>query len=235
MRSAKSTYIVAALVLALLALAGCDMGGGSGTTTKSNPQLLKEAIENGKKLKSYHVVLNANAGGVQVDMSGDVDVANRKYNIEATAMGFPTGAIRIGDDIYIKEMTGGYKKGTEKDGSSYDSFLKTWEDANTADIDKAADALKDGSPATETINGVETKHITADAEALGSLGSSGGTTGTSEITDGTIDFWISTGNTPQIQQMKMVGKSEGNDVTFTMKYSKHNETLTIEAPTEVNE
>jgi SHS2 domain-containing protein len=222
----RFTYLALASLLCLLALAACDAGGG-GVTTMSNADLLKSAINNAKALKTYHTEMDVTQGDVKLTMKGDFDREKKNYKVDANAMGFDIGVIKLGDEVYTKDpMTGNYKKGDASD-DSYDSFLTMWDNTKMEEIDKAAGALKDASPATETVNGVETRHITADAKDLASLSSA---TADSTIDEGTIDFWISTGAKPQIHRMVVDGKEGGKEIDINITWSKHDEPVTIEAP-----
>jgi hypothetical protein len=224
----RSTYLVMALLLCVPVLAACDAGGGGGVSTMSNTELLKAAIENAKTLKTYHTEMDVTQGDVKLTMKGDFDREKKNYKADANAMGFDIGVVKLGEDIYVKDpMTGNYKKGDASD-DSYSSFLTTWDKTKMEEIDKAAGALKDGTPPTETVNGVETRHITSNAKDLASLSS---TTADSTIEEGTIDFWISTGAKPQIQRMVVDGKSGGQEIDIAITWSKHDEPVTIEAPT----
>ncbi|PZR97997.1 MAG: hypothetical protein DLM69_09125, partial [Candidatus Chloroheliales bacterium] len=95
-----------------------------------------------------------------------------------------------------------------------------------ADVDKAASALKDANPANDTIDGANTKHITANAQDLSSLSSAG----SSGAMTGKIDVWISTDANPTIRQMRVNGTSGGQSLDFTIKWSKINENFNITAP-----
>jgi hypothetical protein len=99
-----------------------------------------------------------------------------------------------------------------------------WNSLQPDQIDKHKDDLKDGKPATEKINGVDTKHVTGNAKNLSLSGNSAAGT-----TDGTVDFWISTG-TPYVVRMKLDGTTDGQPVQGTYTWDKFNQKFDIQAP-----
>jgi hypothetical protein len=84
--------------------------------------------------------------------------------------------------------------------------------------------LHDGSPATEKINGVDTRHIKGNARDLSIANNSSDTT-----TAGTVDFWVSTG-TPYVLQMKIDGTTSGQPIQGTYNWDKFNQKFDIKAP-----
>ena len=118
--------------------------------------------------------------------------------------------IKVGNDYF--SSTDGGKTYTKSDASAvpdFSSFYGMWDTINPDDVDKAKDGLKDGTPATEQVDGTDTKHITGANKDLGSF--VGGST------DGSLDFWVTTDAKPTIRQLK-VTSSETNG---TFKWSNN--------------
>lgn len=218
------TYTIIA-VAALIALSACGDAGGSGNSGnaggKSNVDLLKEAIANMNALKSYHLDIDVNQGGAPVKMNGDFDIANDRASLGMN-FGVKTNyMIRIGNDSYTS-----LDDGKTYQNSQLKMSFKLWEGVKPEDIDKVKDALKDGAPPTEKLDGVETRHIIANGKDFPSLN-----TGiASSAIEGTVELWVSTDARPSMRQMKIDGKSNGDPVTGTLKWSKFDEKFSIEAP-----
>lgn len=219
--------VVLTLTLGAMALSAC--GGDSGGGGKSNADLLKEAAANMKAAKSYTLNADIDQAGQAVKLDGMLDIAgnNTKMNIEAS--GQKIALITIGSDVYLSTDGGTTYMNAGASGSSitegFAGFTKMWDTFQPDQVDKAKDALKDGSPATEKIDGVDCKHITADASQLSVLG--GATGGTA--TTGTLELWIST-DKAYIRQMKIDGKSGDQPIKGTLKWSKFDEKFDIKAP-----
>jgi hypothetical protein len=215
------------LTLGAMALSAC--GGDSGTTSggKSNADLLKEAAANMKAAKSYVLTADVDQAGQAVKMNGQIDVANNNTKMDMEASGQKISIISVGNDVFLSMDGGTTYTSAGAAGASmtagFASFTGMWSSFQDSEIDKAKDALKDGSPATEKINGVDCKHITASAKDLSGLG---GTTGT---TEGTIDLWIST-DKAYVRQMKLDATSDGQPIKGTFTWDKFNENFDIKAP-----
>jgi hypothetical protein len=92
-----------------------------------------------------------------------------------------------------------------------------------AKIDKG---LKGGSPATETIDGVECRHLVLDLAHFA---------GEMEIveqanTTGEMHVWINTESDPLLRRMRIEGKSGGQPVTALLEWSRFSDKVEIEAP-----
>ncbi len=217
---------LAAIVMVSVMLAAC--GGDSGSTSMSNGDLLKKAAINMKAAKSYNLDVNIDNAGMAVTMNGDIDLANKNSALKMSAAGTNVNMVTVGGENFTSADGGKtYVKGDSGAASATDSFTKMWDSFNAADVDKSASALKDGSPATEKIDGADTKHMTASIKDLSSLAPS---TGGGSSTDGNIDLWISTDANPTVRQMKLSGTNEGKALTATIKWSKINEPVTIKKP-----
>jgi len=214
------------LILGAMALSACggDSGGG---TTKSNADLMKEAAANMKAAKSYTLNADVTQADQAVKMNGQIDVANKNTKLDMDAMGQKVSVITVGDKVFLSMDGGTTFTDAGAAGSSvtegFGAFTNMWDSFQADQIDKAKDALKDGSPATEKINGVDTKHITVDAKDLPVLGAGG-------TESGTLDLWISTDATPYIRQMKIDGTSGGQPIKGTFMWDKFNENFDIKAP-----
>lgn len=225
-----SLAVIAVMSIALAACGG-DSGTGGNASSMSNGDLLKAAAANMKTAKSYHLDISGSAAGQNVSMIGDIDVAGNKSNLTIAAAGMNISAVSIVSDTYLSTDGGKtFTKDTSGSVSSgFSSFTGMWNSFKPADIDKSASALKDGTPANDTIDGAATKHITANAQDLSSLSS----TGSSGVMTGTIDMWISTDANPTVRQMKINGTTSGQSSDLTFKWSKINSPVTITVPANV--
>jgi LppX_LprAFG lipoprotein len=211
---------------AILAVSGGgdSGGGGGGTTSMSNADLLKAAAANMKAAKSYHLDISGTAAGQAISMNGDIDVAGNKSSLAMSAAGQNISVVTIISDTYLS-IDGGKTFTKSSDNSVTSGFTKMWDSFNPADIDKSASALKDASPPNDTIDGANTKHITANAQDISSLSSTAGSAMT-----GTVDIWVSTDANPTVRQMKLNGTSSGQSIDFTAKWSNFNSVPAITAP-----
>ena len=100
-------------------------------------------------------------------------------------------------------------------------FTNMWSSFNSADVDKAASALKDGNPATNNIDGVDCHHMTASMGALSSLSAGSGSS------DGTVDLWAANDGS-RVCQLKLT--TTDNTTNITIKWSNVNGTFNITAP-----
>lgn len=218
----RRSSIVAMLMAGAVALSACG-----GATAKSNADLIKAAAANMKAAKSYTLTANVTQGDQAVKLDGMFDLAgnNTKMNVETG--GQKISVITVGNDVYLSQDGGTTYTKTDQGASivsGFSSFTKMWDSFNADQVDKVKDSLKDGTPATEKIDGVDTKHITANAKDLAlSPGSSTNTT------DGTIDLWIST-DKEYVRQMKINGTSNGQTVNGTLNWSQFDTPFNIKAP-----
>jgi hypothetical protein len=225
-RSMGATLALASVMI----LGACDSGGGS-NAGKSNSDLLKEASKNMRELKSYRLDADVSAGGQDVKMKGDIDSSNKNLKLEMEAAGQNINVIALADKAYVSTDGGGTF--TEVPGSqassltgAVDQFSTMWTQMTDAEIDKVKDQLKDGSPATETIDGKETKHMTGDIKSLSALSAATGST----PSEGTIDIWVDTGSPAYVRQMKIDATTDGQETDGIIKWSNFNETFDIKAP-----
>jgi hypothetical protein len=219
--------VIITIILGAMALSAC---GGEAAGGKSNADLLKEAAANMKAAKSYTLNADVMQGDQAVKMNGQIDVANKNTKMDMEVSGQKISVVNVGNDVYLSTDGGTTFVNAGAAGASvtagFSAFTSMWDSFKPEDVDKAKDALKDGSPATEKINGVDCKHITANAKDLSVLGSSG----TGGATEGTVDLWISTDATPYIRQMKIDGTSDGQPIKGTFVWDKFNENFDIKAP-----
>src|SRR5207237_8795871 len=111
--------------------------------------------------------------------------------------------IRVVSDVY-QSTDGGttWAKATAETASSYDTFTKLWDNMKPEDIDKAKDQIKDGNPATDTIDGTSTKHMQGDAKSLSALSSSSaGSGGSTGSLDGTVEIRVSSDASTTVRQI----------------------------------
>jgi hypothetical protein len=214
---------VIAIALIVPLLSGC---GDTGNTT--NADLLKQAVANMKAATSYAIDASFDQDGQNVKLSGEVDVANNNSKLQIDSGGQRATLITIGDDVYLSTDGGATYADTSNRGVSitqaFTGLMQLWNGFQTDQIDKHKDDLKDGKPAIEKINGMDTKHITGNAKSLSLAGSSSPST-----TDGTVDFWVSTG-TPYVMRMKLDGTIGGQPVQGTYSWDKFNQKFDIQAP-----
>ncbi len=211
---------------------GSSSNGGGSTTTMNNADLLKAAAASMKAAKGYHIDASGSAAGQAITMTGDIDVAGNKSNLAISAAGLNINAVSIVSDTYLSTDGGKtFTKDTSGSVSSgFSGFTGMWNNFNPADVDKSASALKDGSPATDNINGTNCHHITGnlkDLSSLGSTGVSGSSGATATPTDGTVDIWAANDGS-SVCQMK-VTTTDGS-TNLTIKWSNINGTFNITAP-----
>ncbi len=226
--SGKLRLTIVLLSIVLLPVLSACMGGepAPDNSPSKNVVLLRNAVEGMKALKSYHFSAVVGTPPRHVEMAGDVDVANSRAMLVMTTTGQVANVIVIGQDVYVSEGgSAGYTKAASSD-LSLDSVLGMWGRFKPEDIDRARDALRDGTPAAETIDGVSTKHIVGDAGELNALTNAGSET----EQEGSVEFWVSTDANPYVYQMRVDGKSGGHDIAGTFKWSRFNETFDVKAP-----
>lgn len=230
-RSIGATVALASVML--LSACGGEGGGGGTTTSKSNSDLLKEAAKNMREAQSYTLNADLTAGGQPVKMLADLegldkDAKNAKMDMEAA--GQKIAIIAIGDKVWASMDGGQTFTDASASGaqmtSSIDELANMWDKLTDDQIDKAKDQLKDGSPATETIDGVNTKHMTGDIKALSALSTSGG----GNVSEGTIDIWVSTDSPSRVHQMRIDAKSNDQPIKGTFKWSNFGKDFDINAP-----
>lgn len=227
MSRAKSGHFITALALFSvlgLTLAGCDNNSVTPTSvpTNSNAELVKQAGVNMKALKSYHVAVTGSLANGDTKISGDIDAGNGNSHLDMNVAGQDLQTVQIGGVHYISTDSGKTFVKSTANAPDIGPFVRIWDSFNPSSIDKNAANFKDGSPTHETVDGVDTKHITASSSDL-SLGSATGT-------NSTIDLWITTDATPFVLQMRVVGQSGSQGVNLTFSWSHINENLDIKAP-----
>jgi hypothetical protein len=215
---------VVALTLVALFLSACGEQAGP-----SNADLLKQAVTNMKAAKTYTLDVNFNQAGQSFKLSGQVDVANSGSRVDIDAAGQKASLITIGSAVYLSTDGGTTFANEGAQGSGitqgFTGFLQMWNNFQPDQVDKHKDELVNGTPAAEKINGVDTKHIKGNAQDLSTASNSSA----DSTTQGTIEFWISTG-TPYVRQMKIDGTTAGQAVQGTYIWDKFNEPLNIQAP-----
>jgi hypothetical protein len=111
--------------------------------------------------------------------------------------------------------------------SSFGTFTGMWESFTPGQLNLDKRVLTDGNPRTEKIGGVLTRHMALDASPLASSLAQGSP---GSVISGKLDFWISTGATPYIYQIKIDSTVANQVYTATLKWSRFNEDLGIKAP-----
>ena len=231
MRNLGKLRVIGVLLTAAILIPVLSACGGDNATptvsAMSNASLLKAAAANMKAAKSYHIDADINEAGQKVKMVGDIDITGKNAKLTMTTQGQDVDVVVIGEDAYVKTAGGTSYQKAPASALNLDSFINIWSNFKPEDVDKAAAALKDATPPTETIEGVTTKHIVGDAKELSALTTQGSSATTQE---GTVDLWISTDATPYIYQMRINGTSDGTAIDGTFKWNKFNETFEIKAP-----
>ncbi|HMA36577.1 MAG TPA: hypothetical protein VKY74_19130 [Chloroflexia bacterium] len=203
-------------------------GGNGGGGASGDAALFQQAVNGMKALKSYHMDITTDAGGQNVAMAADVDVANKKLRMDTSTGGQKISIIVIGTDAWMS-MDGGKTYTANPAGAqmtqSLDGFINMW---NTATLPtptgSGTNGLKAGTPPSEQIDGVDTQHFTIDSKDFGGGASGSGGAG------GTVDLWVSSGANPGIRQMKTATTGAGQSSSVTIKWSKFDEDLGITAP-----
>lgn len=225
----RTFAVLLTLMLVLPVLSAC-LGGSTTPTptvpTNANADLLKKAIANMMQLKSYYISATVDGSKPTSELSGEVDVSGNKSRLAVNNGGTKLEVISVGRTAYISENSSPGYRSAPVDDLNLDDILGIWQRFKPEDIDKTADSLKDGTPATETIDGVFTKHIVGDAAELNAVTDPGNVTG--QV--GSVEFWISPGETPYVHRMKVDIRTPGEETTGTFNWSRFNETFDIKAP-----
>lgn len=219
-----------ALVLLIgLMLAACDSGSSNPTPTanntantpsantngaSSNPsvELLKQAGSNMKAAKSYYVELTGKNMGSPVTMTAQIDLNAKNTLMSMSMEGQTVTTVQVGNDMFMSTDGGKTFSRTEEGLQGLDTYIRIWEGFNPDTVTKNAVNIKEGNPASATLDGVATRHIVSSDAAATS----------------TIDYWITTAAQPLVKQMKVNSSSTGVDLT--MKWSRFNENFDIKAP-----
>lgn len=209
--------------------AGSISNDGPFNTGNPDADLFLTAISTMKKLVSYRVLVSSDAGGEKTEMTLDIDVAsnNSRTNVITTLRQY--SVIVVGGDIYTS-IDGGNTFGNTPNsqmGQAAAAFNGMWRGFNPNDISSAANALKPADPASETIDGVECRHLVANSRDLASLNTG------SPAAEGTIEIWVAPGDTPTVRQMKINAATNGQAVTTLLKWSDFNADFGIRVPTNV--
>jgi hypothetical protein len=238
--TARGRYgLLASMVLAMLSVLALAACGGTTANTAvpaaSNGDLFKTAITNMKASKSYHIDLSGTQAGQALTMTGDIDVANNAYKLDIQASGQKISAIQVMSQTYLSTDGGTtYVLDPNNSMAGFSSFTNMWGTASIDQIDAVKAGLKDGTPPDETIDGVDTHHITADSATMNSLNSSTPTPSADGSTPtpstGTADIWITKDASPIIRRMKLDTTTGGQASNFVINWTKINAPVDIKAP-----
>lgn len=199
------------------------------TGSSDNAELLNSAVANMKAAESYTLIVKS-AGGTAISFNADLHFPSRSGFITLSSGSQNAEVLIDGDDAYITTDGGKtYQKGSASD-LNLDNFVNLWDKFESSKISAAGDLLKDGSPATEKIEGAETRHITGSSKELGDVLGSGSSSST-----GTVEFWLTTDSKPTVRQMRVAGTSSGTTTDVTVNWVKVNELDPIEVPASVKE
>lgn len=262
-RIGKVRYIgalaVAVMLMLVLSACGGDSAPASTPTTmpptqppptqppptptvapKSNGDLLKEALVNQKDVKSFHIdfILQSQASG-SVEANGDVDVANKQYNLKGAANGQEASIIKLSDtEVYTSTNGVDWVKvspdAAAQTAASFDSLLTAFafDKGKPESVDKLKDAPKDGTPRDDTIGGTAVRHMRVDAKDFDPTGDGSGAT--PRTLTGTYDIWVSTNDKPTLRQVELNGVEQGGaDIYARITWTKVDEAMDIKAPANV--
>jgi hypothetical protein len=225
----KLLVVGAGALLCVLLLAACNYSALD--TGVSNADLVKEAIANTKAAKSYHLeIASSGTSGQASHISGDVDIANSRLKAEIGGGDKRRQFVQVGHDTFVSDDGGEsfYKDGTDSVSvSMLPGFTGQLDIINLDEVDKAGDALRDGNPAFEAVDGVTTKHIIAsnkDAPLL--VG--GGRQGQQPVVTDTVELWLTLGATPNVRRMKL--ESPGDESSVTYDWRNLGQPVAVETP-----
>jgi hypothetical protein len=212
------------IAIMIITLAACDGASTSSNYgSESNADLLKMGINNMKNALSYHLDVDSNTDSRVTKITGDIDVTNKNSKLDLNEGGLTRTYISIGSDNYISTDGGkSFSKGLQSLTGTVNQFEGIWSKVDTIEMDKNKDALKDGVPATEIVDGISCKHITIAAKDLSSLN-------LGASLDGTYDIWVA-GDGSSVKQMKAVGNISGENLTLIATWSNINGEMSITAP-----
>ncbi len=254
--------IPAVLLLSLL-LAGCGGGDTPRTATPAavtpgtanptaapqtnptanpNAELLRQAVANMAAMKSYHIENVGNVGGTATSLIGDFDVAGGRYKFTEQYSGAGPSQqyqiIILGNDRYEQNLIAANASyihdSSGKSDPAASSLTQMWVSIKPADLDKAALNFMVGDPASESIDGADTRHFTAPGDSLPSLNFI-----PNPITS-TVELWISTDTNPTVRQMRLSGQIKADAATgnaaansgfkVVVKWSNFNANFNIQPP-----
>ena len=224
MKMASRLQILGTLALSLLALGGLAACGGD---NMSNSDLLKAALQNDSAIKSFHLEMEMSQGGMVMKISGDSDVANKKLKSTLTMLGSTNNLIKVGDKLYKSKDGTNWEEANAMEAGIVEGFFSIFAGIKAEKVDAIKDKLKDGSPSTEKIEGVDTRHMTMSAQDMSALGQNN----LSADVTGSADIWVSTGSNPVIRRLKITGQKGSSPIEATLTRSKIDEPVAIEAPT----
>lgn len=220
-------------------------GGSTTGASGAGMDLLNKADAAMKGVKSYHLVMKTDAGGVgAVQAEGDFMLPdNARLTMDLGSGLGKTEMIIIGQDSYIKNPAGDGYISTGSTGMGMTQSLSPSQFSSLAQGAQNVSVVGD-----ETIDGVSTTHLkfsydmgkmAAQSATAAGQPTPAGLTGTA-----TADMWIEK-DTNYIRQFKFVSPSTAvpgmttptatGDTTITITYSKFNESVSppIEKPTNV--
>jgi outer membrane lipoprotein-sorting protein len=201
--------------------------GGTGSVSGSADDILRQSGQVMSGVKSYHIILKTEAAGISTSGEGDFVLPDKaRMTMDSGAAG-KTQLIVIGNTIYTQVP--GSDAYIELPGTS--SPLGAASDpAALANLAQNATVVGD-----ETVDGVNTTHITFSYDANKSL-ESAGVTPTTDLGTVNADIWVEK-STGYIRQFKTASTLAGNQTSTQVNYSKFNEDVTppIEKPTNIQQ
>ncbi len=234
-------------MLMLLALAGCDTNEAATTQNafagdKSNAELFEEAVTAMSEATSYSIEAARIAPDMSHKLTADLELEKRTWSIKVEAYG--VNARLIMKHIYLYTSFDDGKRWTlhSRSGSGiagvpeligpFNQIEPMWLSLTEDEVDNAKGHLSDGSPATEQMDGVSTRHMVSDLQNLPTLAT---VIGGDAVDEGVIEIWVSSDSPHYVLQMKQEGKVGDKDVRADIKWSNFNKEFNIQAPLARNE
>ncbi len=201
-----------------------------GLQNYGNVVLIKQAAANMAALRSYHVDLEAIVNNDQRFVRGDFDVANNRSRVTMSLSPGATLVVSADNTTYFSSDEGKtfietadkkyYLQGLYE-AQSLLQFSHMW---NSSNINKLWN-IREADPASELIDGVLTRHFTANVKDAPGIDVSGW--GSME---GTVDIWVTTGDNPTVRQIKASSTEPPSFTVATIKWNYLNHALDIQAP-----
>jgi hypothetical protein len=218
-------------------------GPSGGNVSGDALSLLKKSQQAMLAVKSYHVTMTTEAAGVTASGEGDVEPPDKvRITMDLGSIG-KSEVIFIGGDTYIKQPGVDqymHIAGTGNPLGGSPGMTNPQQLTGLADLATSASIV-----GTESLEGVQTTHVTftydANKALQGATGASGAPTPPANIGQTTGDIWIED-STSYVRQLKITTEPNPKSASpvnrtsiVTVKYSKFNEPVSppIEKPTNI--
>jgi LppX_LprAFG lipoprotein len=206
-------------------------GSGSGGTGSADALgVLRGSAAAMKDIKSYHIVLESEAGGQSTTAEGDIEVPDKTRLVLQTPQG-ETEVLVIGDKAYTRLP--GTDQYLETDSGLMGGGAANTNPAGFAEVAQDAEVVGD-----EQLDGVDTTHVKFNfdlqAAAAASSEASGQPTPEGIGDMAKADAWIEKG-TGFMRKLSYEADIQGTTTNTTMTLSNFNETVSppIEKPANI--